>query len=174
MGELREDLRVNRGAGILARAMIVTLHVGRASRSGRGAKTILSWPARALSACAYRVLATSLGCSVPFSVKIGSRVRWPHAFSGIFITRNAIIGDDCTILHQVTIGSNYTRPEDERASPIIGNGVFIGAGAKIIGGVTIGADARIGANAVVVRDVPPGATCFAPAAEIRQKEDKPR
>lgn len=75
----------------------------------------------------------------------------PH-LNGIFIHRNAEIGRNCTIFHQVTIGANEHRGEFWRA-PKIGNAVYIGAGAKIIGGITIGDNVRIGANAVVTKNV---------------------
>ena len=67
---------------------------------------------------------------------------------GIIVSHNAVIGSNCTIFHQVTIG------EGKDGAPIIGDEVLIGAGAKIIGNVKIGANSKIGVNAVVVHDVP--------------------
>ncbi|WP_395352959.1 serine acetyltransferase [Variovorax sp. UC122_21] len=107
------------------------------------------------------------GCSVPFSCTLGSGICFRHGLSGIFISGKAVVGDNCFILHQVTIGSNYGSTKRPFAAPVVGNGVFIGAGAKIIGGVAIGARARIGANALVVEDVPEGAVCFAPKSLIK-------
>ncbi len=75
---------------------------------------------------------------------------------GIVISGNASIGENCTIFHQVTIGVDEIT--DPGAAPVIGNNVIIGAGAKIIGGITIGDHVKIGANAVVTKDVPDGAT----------------
>ena len=80
----------------------------------------------------------------------------PH-LNGIYIHPNAIIGENCTILQQVTIGANEHRI-DYKSAPRIGNRVYIGAGAKIIGDVVIGNDVRIGANAVVTKSVPAGKT----------------
>lgn len=77
----------------------------------------------------------------------------PHAH-GIVIHPAARIGVNCTIFHQVTIGGR----DAIRGAPVIGAGVLIGTGAKVLGGVVIGDGARIGANAVVLSDVPPGAT----------------
>jgi serine O-acetyltransferase len=162
MSRLSEDLEANRDGGLLAKALIVTLWAGRASRRRNRAQALLLFPVRLLAAVCYRILSVSLGCSVPFSASIGRRVRWVHAFNGVFISREAVIGDDCTILHQVTIGSNFGSRNQK--SPVIGDRVFIGAGAKIIGEVMVGDDARIGANALVVEDVPAGATIVAPAA----------
>lgn len=76
----------------------------------------------------------------------------PHPF-GIVVAAGARIGDDVVIGHQVTIGNR----NGIMAAPIIGDRVYIGAGAKILGPVKIGNDAMVGANAVVTRDVPPGA-----------------
>jgi serine O-acetyltransferase len=73
------------------------------------------------------------------------------------------IGANLWVHHQVTIGWDYH--SDRR--PIIGDGVFIGAGAKIMGAITVGDGARIGANAVVVCDVPPGATAIGIPARIQ-------
>lgn len=82
----------------------------------------------------------------------------PHGLSGIFISMAATIDDGCTILQQVTIGSNTSVGSKRNGAPKIGKNVFIGAGAKIIGGVTIGDNARIGAGCVVTEDVPANAT----------------
>jgi serine O-acetyltransferase len=162
---LAEDLRTNSGTGLLTKAMIVTLRLGQSSRQMRGAAAVLSSPIRLLTAISYRLLSAISNCSVPFTVAIGRRVRWEHGFYGIFVARDASIGDDCMILHQVTIGSNL-RTDAGRGSPVLKTGVLVGAGAKIIGGVTIGEGARIGAQALVTKDVPAGATCYAPAARI--------
>lgn len=162
---LTEDLRVNSGTGLLTKAMIVTLRLGQSSRRARGAGATLLWPVRLLTSISYKLLSAISNCSVPFTVSIGRRVRWEHGFNGIFVSRDATIGDDCVILHQVTIGSNLRRDAD-RGSPFIEAGVLIGAGAKIIGGVRIGEGARVGAQALVTKDVPRRATCHAPAAAV--------
>jgi serine O-acetyltransferase len=69
-------------------------------------------------------------------------------------------GDHVHIEHQVTIGA------EGRQSPVLGDYVFIGAGAKIVGAVTIGSHVRIGANAVVVDDIPSGATAVGIPAKV--------
>ncbi len=83
----------------------------------------------------------------------------PHP-NGIVLHPESIIGPNCLIFQQVTIGATT------RGIPTIGGHVDIGAGAKIIGKVKIGNHSRIGALALVVRDVPEGATVIAPAGEI--------
>lgn len=78
----------------------------------------------------------------------------PHGIKGIFITEKAAIGSNCTILHQVTIGLK----DFDKSGPIIGDNVFIGAGAKIIGDIKIGNNVKIGANCIVVEDIPDNST----------------
>ena len=75
---------------------------------------------------------------------------------GLVIGETAVIGDDCHLLHGVTLGGTSTRRV--KRHPTLGNGVVVGAGAQIIGAVTIGDRARIGAGSVVVANVPAHAT----------------
>ena len=75
---------------------------------------------------------------------------------GVVIGETAEIGDDSTLYHGVTLGG--TSWNKGKRHPTLGKGVVVGAGAKILGPITIGDGARVGSNAVVVRDVPPGAT----------------
>lgn len=82
----------------------------------------------------------------------------PHGLHGIHVSNGAVIGEGCTIMQQVTIGSNTAKGSKMYGSPTIGKNVFIGAGAKIIGNVHVGDGCRIGANCVVVKDVPNNST----------------
>ena len=81
----------------------------------------------------------------------------PHGIKGVFITDKASIGKNVTIFQQVTIGIKDYSAKELRG-PSIGNNVFIGAGAKIIGDIKIGNNVKIGANCVVVEDIPDNAT----------------
>lgn len=84
--------------------------------------------------------------------------------TGVVINGQVRGGSNILIEHQVTIGA------DRRKSPLLGSDIFIGAGAKIIGSVTVGDGSRIGANAVVVKDVPPHCTVVGiPAQIVRQR-----
>ena len=84
---------------------------------------------------------------------------------GVVINGAVRGGGNVKIEHQVTIGA------EKRESPVIGDGVFIGAGAKIVGPVTIGEGARVGANAVVVHDVPADTTVVGiPAKPVGRRE----
>ncbi len=99
---------------------------------------------------------------------IGRRFFMDHA-SGIVIGETAEIGDDVTIYQNVTLGGvapsvDSAAQVNRKRHPSIGNGVIIGSGAQVLGPITVGEGARIGANAVVVKDVPPGVTMVGVAA----------
>jgi serine O-acetyltransferase len=110
-----------------------------------------------------RLLSGALGCSVPFSATIGKCVKFQHGLFGVFISSEAVIGDHCIILHQVTVGSNYGSEEALKA-PELGVNVFVGVGAKIIGGVVIGDNSKVGANATVIKSFPNDSIIVSPAA----------
>jgi serine O-acetyltransferase len=104
------------------------------------------------------------GCIIGRGAEFGPGFVLIHSL-GVVINGNVRGGSGVKIEHQVTIGA------EKRKSPVLGNDVFIGAGAKIIGAVTIGDGARVGANAVVLKDVPAGATVVGiPATVVRGKE----
>ncbi len=95
---------------------------------------------------------------------------FPHGMQGIFISNNAKIGKDVVIFQQVTIGSNTLPDSRHPGSPTIGSCVYIGVGAKIIGGITIGDNCRIGANAVVYEDMPANSVAVCAPTRIIQKD----
>lgn len=90
---------------------------------------------------------------VGMSAYFKSQPILPHGNNGIHISSKAVIGRNVVIFQQVTIGSNTILGHNRYGSPVIGDNVYIGAGAKIIGKVKIGDNCRIGANAVVVKDM---------------------
>jgi len=96
------------------------------------------------------------GIEIHPGAKIGSCVFIDHGM-GVVIGETAEIGDGCTIYQGVTLGGTSLY-RGEKRHPTLGEGVVVGAGAKVLGGFTVGAGARIGSNAVVVKEVPPGAT----------------
>lgn len=89
----------------------------------------------------------------------------PHHLNGIIVSPNAIIGKNCTIYQQVTIGQD----ENEKA-PVIGDNCLIGAGAKLIGNIIIGDNVKIGANAVIIKDVPSDCTVVGIPGRIVEKK----
>ena len=98
------------------------------------------------------------------ATKIGRGIMFDHA-TGIVMGETAVIGDNCSILHGVTLGGTGNERGDRH--PKIGCGVMIGAGAKILGNITIGNCARVAAGSVVLNDVPPRRTVAGvPAREI--------
>ncbi len=76
--------------------------------------------------------------------------------TGVVIGETAVIGDNVTILHGVTLGGRGM--QKGKRHPTVGNNVFIGSGAKVLGNIKIGDNAKIGANAVILKDVPENAT----------------
>ena len=109
------------------------------------------------------------GILAPFGLVLQLLNKW---FNGCVIGVSARFGDGLVLMHptgviinskvqggkNITIESGVVIGDEKGRSPIMGNNVFIGAGAKIIGGVTIGSNVRIGANAVVVKDLPDNCT----------------
>ena len=98
--------------------------------------------------------AVKFGIGIPCQTQIGDGFYIGH-FGGIVVTNAAVLGSNINISQGVTIGKveRGKRP----GAPVIGDNVYIGPGAKIIGAVTVGNYAAIGANAVVTKDVPKGA-----------------
>jgi serine O-acetyltransferase len=112
------------------------------------------------------------GIEIHPGAKIGRRAFIDHGM-GVVIGETAELGDDCTLYHGVTLGG--TTWNKGKRHPTLGRGVVIGAGAKVLGPVVVGDGARIGSNAVVVKDVPPGATAVGiPARIILDEQDKSR
>ena len=109
------------------------------------------------------------GIEIHPGATIGRRVFIDHGM-GVVIGETAIIEDDCTLYHGVTLGG--TSWNKGKRHPTLKQGVVIGAGAKILGPITIGRGAKIGSNAVVVKDVPAKATAVGIPARIVEEEGK--
>lgn len=95
------------------------------------------------------------GIEIHPGASIGQRFFIDHGM-GVVIGETAVVGDDCTLYHGVTLGG--TSWIKGKRHPTLGNGVVVGAGAKILGPINVGDGARIGSNSVVLKNVPPGAT----------------
>ncbi len=111
----------------------------------------------------HRFWSIITGADIPLSVRIGGGLLLPHP-NGIVIHPEAVIGPNCLIFQQVTIGMGGPKV----GLPVLGGHVDVGAGAKLLGGIVIGENAKIGANAVVISDVPPEATAVGVPARIAQ------
>lgn len=163
---LVEDFRANYKAGWITVIFVWNYRCGRALLLARRRFGVAVLPIYIVLRFSGRLLSLVIGCSFPFAASLGRRVSFQHGLHGIFVSSMATIGDDCTILHQVTIGSNIGAYKAAPAAPRIGNHVFIGAGAKIIGDITVGDGASVGASALVCVAVPPNARVRATAAQV--------
>ena len=107
----------------------------------------------------YRFISIVIGIQILPHTQIGSGLRFPH-HGTIVINHCSVIGKNCTIMQGVTIGKNT------KGSPVIGDNVFIGANALVIGKVVVGNNVCIGAGSVVVKDVPDNAVVVGNPAKI--------
>lgn len=105
---------------------------------------------------------------IPYQAKIGRESTFGYGGMGVVIHSKSIIGENCTICQQVTIGGGNSRFP---GVPVIGNNVYIAKGSIVMGGITIGNNVTIGANAVVTKPVPDNAiVAGVPAKILRIKE----
>jgi len=125
----------------------------------------LFFPARWLS----QVARWLTGIEIHPAAKIGRRIFIDHGM-GVVIGETAEIGDDVTIYHGVTLGGVSLEPE--KRHPSLGNEVVVGAGAKILGAIEIGTGSRIGANAVVVKSVPPESVVVGVPGQVLRRNQK--
>ena len=106
---------------------------------------------------------TLTGIEIHPGATIGKRLVIDHGV-GCVIGETAVVGDDCVIFHGVTLGGMKFEPV--KRHPTVGNHVLIGTGAKVLGPITIGDHSKIGANAVVIKDLPPNSIVVAPQAIV--------
>ena len=117
-----------------------------------------------------RMIARSYDAAIPVSKSV-QRFRTPHGFAGIHISAYAKVGKGCTIFQHVVIGSNTLSDSKNQGFPTVGENVYIGAGAMVIGNVRIGNNVRIGANAIITKDVPDNCVVVASGTRIIQREE---
>lgn len=106
------------------------------------------------------------GIEIHPGATIGKRLFIDHGM-GIVIGETAIIGDNCTIYHGVTLGG--TGKERKKRHPTLKNNVVVGCGSKILGNITLGNNVKVGANAVVLKDVPDNKVVVGVPAKIVEK-----
>ena len=158
---LREDLGTCGGAVLEQGFWAVAVHRFGNWRMGIRSRW-LRLPFTAAYKILYRVVMWTCGISLPYTVKVGRRVRIWH-FGGMVLHAKSI-GDDVHIRQNTTFG--IARRDKEFELPTIGDRVDIGAGAVILGDITIGHDSVIGANAVVLKDVPPHSVAVGVPARV--------
>lgn len=156
--KLKEDIEIvfERDPAARTKLEVVTLYPGfHALLIHRLAHKLCEWNFKWLARFVSHIARWLTGIEIHPGATIGRRVFIDHGM-GIVIGETAEIGDDSTLYHGVTLGG--TSWNKGKRHPTLGKGVVVGAGAKILGPITIGDGAKIGSNAVVVKDVPPGAT----------------
>jgi serine O-acetyltransferase len=159
--QIREDWRTYDGQ--LSRQGLWVMCVYRFGRWRYGIRwRWLRLPFSALYKLLKPISEILTGVELPCEATLGRRFRIDH-FGGIVISGDAVFGDDCVIRNGVTVGLRHA---GKRGSPVIGNRVDIGAGAKILGPIHIGDDVAIGANAVVLTDVPSNSIAVGVPARI--------
>lgn len=166
--QLRRDFRRHESS-ILNPALWAVLNY----RFGRWVLTLRPAPIRFLASVIYGVnkyiILYTGNIRLHRKTKIGENLQLVH-IGNILIHPNSIIGDRCRIQHNVTLAANMDKND---GAPIIGNDVFIGTGATILGDITIGDGARIAANSLVITNVPPGATAIGVPARIMKYTGRP-
>jgi len=123
----------------------------------------LRWPARFVS----HLSRWFTGIEIHPGAVIGRRVFIDHGM-GLVIGETAVVGDECTLYHGVTLGGT-SLDKGAKRHPTLGRGVIVSAGAKVLGGFTVGDGARVGSNAVLLQPVPAGATAVGIPARIVAK-----
>jgi serine O-acetyltransferase len=118
---------------------------------------------RSLAYFLYAGARSRTACDLALGARIGPGMRIEHR-TDVVVGPYAVIGEDVYLFNGVTIGKR--RPLEDDAMATIGDRVMLGSGAKILGGVHVGSDAVVGANAVVVADVPAGATVAGNPARV--------
>ena len=143
----------------------------RAIRSHRFCHWLYKRGLRWLAVCFAMRSRRRTGIEIHPAAKLGQRIFIDHGM-GVVIGETAEVGNDVTIYHGTTLGG--TGKDTGKRHPTVEDGAIISAGAKILGPITIGKDAKIGANAVVLKPVPPGAAVVGiPGKIVRIYGEKP-
>jgi serine O-acetyltransferase len=131
------------------------------------ASRLLKYPVYPFAKLMLHHLTYRLGITIRLSAEIGSGFYLGH-FGGVHIGQKAVIGKNCDIAHEVTLG--VAGLGKKRGYPTLGDNIYVGAGAKIIGAVRIGNNVAIGANCVVTKDIPDNSVVVGvPGKVISQK-----
>ena len=131
-----------------------------------GGPAPLKLPAKLAYKVGQKAVEVATGISMPASVKAGPGFYIGH-FGAIIIHPDSQFGDNCSIGQGVTLG---TRGQGDGGVPVLGDNVYVGAGAKVLGGVRLGDNVAVGANAVVVKDVPADHVAVGVPAAIKPRK----
>ncbi len=124
---------------------------------------LLKYSLYIVSCLMYRHYTYKFGISIPTSTKIGGGFYIGH-FGGIIVNKDTVIGKNCNISQGVTLGQ--ANRGAKKGTPIIGDNVYIGPGAKLVGRVVIGNNVAIGANSVVTKDIEDNAVVVGAPAKV--------
>jgi len=170
--DIREDMRsvFERDPAARSTFEVLTCYPGVHARVlHRLSHQLWRWQFKWLARFVSHIARFFTGIEIHPGATIGRRFFIDHGM-GVVIGETAEIGDDVTLYHGVTLGG--TSWKEGKRHPTLGNGVVVGAGAKILGPLTIGDNAKIGSNAVVVKDVPAGATAAGIPARVLDEAKK--
>ncbi|ENE4764049.1 hypothetical protein ABNJ07_002861 [Vibrio parahaemolyticus] len=154
--EIKKDLVKNESSGLLCKCIFVTYRIGKNTKY----KSI-----RKFVSVFHSFFSMLSNCSIPYACDIGNEVLFKHGFYGVYLSSSTVIGDNCTILHNVTIGSKYL---DKNSSPTIGRNVIIGTGAVIVGDIEIGCYSKISPNSFVMENIDSHTTVISKCIKVRK------
>jgi serine acetyltransferase len=160
---MAEDARVNRRRG--GSLSVLTVAIFRVAQFGARAGGPAARLARVLALPLVAFSRLFLGCEIPSALACGRRLVLAHGGRGIIIIDGAVLGDDVVMAPYSAVGAAYPTA----GAPTIGNRVYLGTHATVLGPVTIGDGAFLGARALVLHDVAPGAMALGTPAEILQE-----
>ena len=170
---IKEDIAAVRERDPAARSSleVMLLYNGfKAVRAYRRANWFYRHGMEFIARCISQRCVRRLNIEIHPGATIGRRFFIDHG-TGVVIGETTIIGDDCTLYQGVTLGG--TGKDKGKRHPTLGNGVMVGAGAKVLGPITIGDNSRIAAGAVVLKDIPEGCTAVGvPARVVRRNGEK--
>ncbi len=166
IAEIQADWKAN-GANVKGRLVLLLFRIAHAIRALPAPWWLLGVPFLA----GYRVLVEwVLGVELRYKTRVGPGLRLFHG-QGLVVHETSVIGAHCTLRQSTTIGNKILPDGAGSASPVLGDGVDVGANAVILGPVTIGSGTIIGAGSVVVKDAPANSVLVGnPARVIRIRE----
>ncbi|TYP86224.1 acetoacetate--CoA ligase [Blastococcus xanthinilyticus] len=158
---MAEDAQVNRrrGGGALS---VLAAGIFRLNHYGTRHTGVVASTVRVASLPLVAFARLGLNCELPGGLACGRRLVLAHGGRGIIVVRDAVLGDDVVMAPYASVGAAYPTP----GAPVIGNGVYLGAHATVLGPVRIGNGAFLGARSFVLRDVAPGGVALGVPSEI--------